>query len=842
MSNIQGMEGITVSTLDEYPVTLDKLPTEVIIHIMGSMLPREVMTFAKISSPMSDFELYVRLVLFDFYTDEMVLYGEVDSKPVAMIALSYAKRLLRRLYQHDPANVLPSQDVGTGGLAASTSTQALLNPYTTASENTHVLARVIADQVCHGACYPESAVLLLQCLCSLHDQNQFQFMVNSQERDVSLHLPSGEERVTIGQLCFQYLVPVILALLQPTLQTGQTPAISTDLFQHLTKILCFLPLLGRHFNTLPTSTFIETFLDRSKGYIPIDKAAVLVYGFMCVLDLETGKANLASDSYRIFERSMPTQGVVQAKEMVRIVERHRALMRGFLLSSPTFSSSPMSKALDLPEILLRVGPSLVKKRDIVACLSVCKTWKAVFEPFLWREFRALPDIPPPLALMELNAEHIRKLTIEQIDTDMETFWRNCTRLVDLSMSAENLDEASWEMFANMIRNHASLRRIFIHCRSPLIPPKYFLQALKSCQRLAVFETDYCNYEEETFPYYLDACAGLWRLSAEGDRFPIQESFPAGVTFSEMRYMELCDCRGMTIEQQLEWISRCPKLISIRLECSNIPVSLFCEKIPSACANLTDLHFLVEINDEPLSRIIDALPRVEKLTLTATGFGTRSMNSLRRHFATLRDINIQYCTSATPAMVQEILASCPKLQGICADYINADAIGPSQPWVCTNLQMFDVHIRVRNSASLHTHRTVYSQLSLLQDLQYLSICSPNPSDLNIPHLRFTLEYGVELLTGFSKLTYFSCKWILGAKGSRDMETVQWIMTHWPRLETFEAVPVGNQWFFLESLPARVQFEDFNTQLEDYDDSPYNSDYDESDGNDEWQSMAWHTDDA
>ncbi|KAG0078448.1 hypothetical protein BGZ93_004234 [Podila epicladia] len=440
------MEGIINGIKDEHHPALDKLPTEIILHILGSMLPREVMTLAKvsirlrslslwklhhsyglqlsedpwlkditmehsitrdyineertsgidtdvsgtqrISPPMSDFELYVRLVLFDFYTDEMVLYGETDSKPVVMTALSYAKKLLRRLYQHDPANVPLFHDLATRGLALmSSSTQVLLlNPYTTISENIHVLARVIADHVCQGACYPESAVLLLQCLCSLHDQNQFQFMVNSQERDISLRLPSGEERVTIGQLCFQYLVPVILALLKPTSQPGQSPAISTDLcqvqhtqpllsfksstsgrspssdsksltantlpeqlvlispprirsVQHLTRILCFLPLLGRHFNTLPTSTFIETFLDRSKGYIPIDKAAVLVYGFMCVLDLETGKANLASDSYRIFERSMPTQGVVQAKEMVHTVERHRALMRGFLLSSPTFSSS-----------------------------------------------------------------------------------------------------------------------------------------------------------------------------------------------------------------------------------------------------------------------------------------------------------------------------------------------------------------------------------------------------------------------------------------------------------------------------------------------------------------------
>lgn len=435
------MEILTRTIEGECSPTLDKLPTEIILHIMSSMLPREVMTLAEVSirmrslslwllhhsyglqvsekpwlkdikaycvtrdntneertldfdtidtmslrntPPMSDFELYVRLVLFDFYIEEMVIYGEIDSKPVVMAALSYAKKLLRRLYQYDPANGPLPHDLGTRGLAPTCPNFAQplrLNPYTTASENTHVLARVIADQVCQGVCYPETAVLLLQCLCSLHDQDQFQFMVNSQERDVSLRLPLGEERVTMGQLCFQYLVPVILALLKPPLQQTLDTDLSQEqppLFpfktspnsgrpasddsriltantlpeqlvlithprirsvQHLTKILCFLPLLGRHFNTLPTSTFIETFLDRSKGYIPIDKAAVLVYGFMCVLDLETGKANLASDSYRIFERSMPTQGVVQAKEMVRTVERHRALMRGFLLSSPTFSSS-----------------------------------------------------------------------------------------------------------------------------------------------------------------------------------------------------------------------------------------------------------------------------------------------------------------------------------------------------------------------------------------------------------------------------------------------------------------------------------------------------------------------
>ncbi|KAI8606190.1 hypothetical protein EDD21DRAFT_361722 [Dissophora ornata] len=204
-------------------------------------------------------------------------------------------------------------------------------------------------------------------------------------------MPQEEDFVSLGVMCLKYLVLGILSLLNPSPPSTRFPEKSVQVeenmnslspvqtkvlaigsapgqtqwsdraqnlasgilpsqrnllnpihiysIHHLTRVLCFLPLLGRHFNNLPTSTFIDTFLDRSEGDLPIDRAAVMVYGFICVLDLETGKANFASESYKIFERSMPTHGVVQAQEIIRIVERHRWLMRGFLLSSPTFSSS-----------------------------------------------------------------------------------------------------------------------------------------------------------------------------------------------------------------------------------------------------------------------------------------------------------------------------------------------------------------------------------------------------------------------------------------------------------------------------------------------------------------------
>ncbi|GJJ74049.1 hypothetical protein EMPS_06407 [Entomortierella parvispora] len=411
---------------------------------------------------MSDFELYSRMLLAEFYEQENPLPALTDGKEVVGRVLVTAKAILRRLYLSDSVNdgyleevealtrykqEFGEEDQSLGqqmdncvdrvdalgfrhAVQSTTSTHLettmtattpppptpLLNPYVISKINMHVIARVIADQVCRGICLPETAVLILQCLTSLRDQDHFHYLVNIPERNASLRVPVHEDRISMGQLCFQYLVPNIMTLLRPP-SSQQTPASNLESYAsattdptrpnervrpgieslsqsqasnltvelllpnsspkynrpqvdhtktltaqvlleqqelmqsfpsiscraspvvHQSRVLCFLPLLGRHFNTLPTSTFIETFLDRSKGDLPIDRAAVMVYGFMCVLDLETGKANLASDSYRIFERSMPTQGRVQAEEMVRIVERHRLLMRGFLMSSPTFSSS-----------------------------------------------------------------------------------------------------------------------------------------------------------------------------------------------------------------------------------------------------------------------------------------------------------------------------------------------------------------------------------------------------------------------------------------------------------------------------------------------------------------------
>lgn len=440
-------------------LNLSTLPPEIIFCVMRMLGPREILTLALVNSrirllsaaqlsyaydirirskhnqvvdtksgnkglplpgSMSEYELYVRLVLSELYSHESKDLNSTTSRDEVKLALSCCKRILRRLYlidKHETFSASPCGHItnhGSHPMDGLDSPPTLLKPipFVSSTENLHIVTRVLADQVCRGICLPETAVLVLQSLTSLWDQDQFQYLINSPEKHATIRAPPIADRLSIGQLCFQYLIPNVLGLLKPVLQLSLSSRGSLEGRQHgeqlsevqplhppqqqiraqiipppypttpqdrnssnsiqsyfdrtqsltskvlpsqqellqpprirsiaqLTRVLVFLPLLGRHFNTLPTSTFIETFLDRSKGDLPIDRAAVMVYGFMCVLDLEAGKTNLASDSYKIFERSMPTQGVVQAQEMVRIVSRYRLLMRGFLLSSPTFSSTRM---------------------------------------------------------------------------------------------------------------------------------------------------------------------------------------------------------------------------------------------------------------------------------------------------------------------------------------------------------------------------------------------------------------------------------------------------------------------------------------------------------------------
>ncbi|KAF9566394.1 hypothetical protein EC968_003768 [Mortierella alpina] len=470
------------------------------------------------------------------------------------------------------------------------------------------------------------------------------------------------------------------------------------------------------------------------------------------------------------------------------------------------ATSAMQKALSLPELLACIGRYLEHNHTIIQCLCVCRQWKLQFEPLLWRHFHVAASdsddtIQPTTALMEQNAHLIRSLTVHEVDPDRHwTFYKNCTQLEDLKIILDPVyvDFASrWSFMAAIVRRLPRLWKISIS--NPGGEPQHtFYQAIADCPNIIVFETQGYSYKAKDLEAYLRASAThVKRLSSTQEYFDDVQKLPDGLVLQEVRYLDIKEASGLSIDVQLDWISRCPNLIALRWEAMlYLTASQFCRIIPTACPHLTSLHLWTDIGDEEIALILEAMPRVEKLNLSRTEFGDKSMVALRRHFPWLKDLNLQYCYDFTSEFIHEALCSCPNLQSISGDMLNyGDIVASSAPWVCKDLRMFDVGLTLMNTAQEerqeHDRRlaneNLFKRLGQLTELQYLSIGigdddDVDPMDLPILKTRISLDF----LTGLRHVNYFSCKGLFDGLSHRQVEdAVEWMVKHWPKLETLEA---------------------------------------------------------
>ncbi|KAF8976834.1 hypothetical protein BGZ46_007915 [Entomortierella lignicola] len=523
----------------------------------------------------------------------------------------------------------------------------------------------------------------------------------------------------------------------------------------------------------------------------------------------------------------------------------------------------METALGLPEIIACIGKYL-SRSGILNCIRVQKSWKAELEPLLWRTFTCRPynddyGVPsekprPSLVLMQQNAQNIRRLFIEEMDPAYHiAFFCQCIQLEELTFTPEKslfrspqAEQVQWQRLADMIQNHPRLRKFVIKANpyGTLTPSASFLNTLQKCPKLVVFETTDCQFDLESTQAYLRAnSTNMRRLSTCRDGFSSAFDFSScDIVFPEMRYLDLRATDGMSIGTQLQLVTRCPKLISLYWEGIQIlPVKKFTELIPKSCPNLTALHLILPLCDFEIGPILDAVPRIEKLSLTKTEFGQIAFKALRRHFPTLKDVNLQLSPGANSAMIQEILSSCPNLQSISGEVLlYADMI--KQPWVCQNLQMFDVGIRVLEvdgrghfkKAGLKAHIAVYERLSQFSKLDYLSVC--NNDIQSEGSLLLSLKAGFGLLRTLKNLTFFSCKTLLlhACLLGEAVEVVEWILDHWKRLESLEGILSDHEeedtaGEIIATLEAHgVQFVDFQLVLEEMDgDYVYDEEEDEDD---------------
>ncbi|KAF9161711.1 hypothetical protein BGX21_002194 [Mortierella sp. AD011] len=532
----------------------------------------------------------------------------------------------------------------------------------------------------------------------------------------------------------------------------------------------------------------------------------------------------------------------------------------------------MEKALGLPEIIACIGKYLTRS-DILCCIRVQKSWKSELEPLLWRTFTCLPSIDdygapsterrPNLILMQKNAENIRRLYIEEMDPAYHMqFFCQCSQLEEITFSADKTALRSvqaelrlWGRLADMIQNHSRLRKIVIKSNpfKTLAPSSTLLNTLLKCPKLIVFETTECTFNLESTEAYLRAnSSNIRRLSTRRDKFSKEFDFSSSdLVFREMRYLDLREVADMSIETQIQWITRCPNLISLYWETAQIiPTTKFCQLVPTSCPNLTALHLLLPLHDQEIEQILKAIPRIEKLSLTRTHFGRLAFEALRRHFPTLKDINLQLAPGASSPMIQEIMSSCPNLQSISGETLCYRDIVKG-PWVCQNLQMFDVGIRVleledikdeeeegKEGWTVGMHRAVYARLSQLSKLEYLSICNSDYPDEGL--LMLSLDAGLGQLETLKQLTFFSCKLLFCQPRVRQeaVRIVEWMVQHWKYLESLEgglALWPEDDGVYEKTMNILkkhgVQFLDYQDMLDDMD-GDYIDEDEEEDFDDEF----------
>ncbi|KAG0203516.1 hypothetical protein BGX28_004236 [Mortierella sp. GBA30] len=373
------------------------------------------------------------------------------------------------------------------------------------------------------------------------------------------------------------------------------------------------------------------------------------------------------------------------------------------------------------------------------------------------------------------------------------------------------ERAAKHMFLqDILLNFPRLRKFEI-IQGCILPTPTFFNSLLKCPNLEVLKTSRCHFQGGTTESYMRSASvnKLKLLSSKDDTFYRTLPFRDDLKFPELQHLEIIHDDDMAIETQLEWISRCPNLKSFRWESSSsLPVNKFCQTIPTACPNLVSLHLYLEIYDVDIASIIDAVPRIEELSIQCN-FETVSMNALRRHFSWLSKIDIRYGGMMTSPMIQEILCSCPALNSFTANMLHyRDVVARPQDWVCKNLQVFDVGVtfigvitrppswhRIRAEQALvlnkrekerlsRAHRDIYNRIAQLTDLRHLNICRRNVGILYEEEVfKVSLESGLEALSTLKRLKSFSCSNIFAHLRKDEVsDALKWMAEHWRNLET------------------------------------------------------------
>ncbi|KAF9286848.1 hypothetical protein BGZ68_002507 [Mortierella alpina] len=375
---------------------------------------------------------------------------------------------------------------------------------------------------------------------------------------------------------------------------------------------------------------------------------------------------------------------------------------------PATSQAPaMENVFILPELILNIGKFL-SRHDLTVCARVSYLFNTTLSPLLFQDIHMEVDVRLPRSLRTFPRERFDTFCKHAADVHhlvlaqrlYRGFFHSGCCFRQLKTLKIGRESHIWEadpfvdddagmvppeedaaLLGRMISAEMcpTLKELSLSELRP-VPLHPFWQSLQNSKTIRTFKwlsgpTELrCSYPR----WAGEQCGNYW-LSLP--RSIPRDKFLAGFRFTNLHHVQLNELVRLTPEEQLRFLCQCPKVRTVTWHASLCKYPSEKAKALFQTTAWPHVHTLDiemrELGDEDLKLILDRNGRtgtegcLQRLTIWLDVAASKAFDSLRRHFGSLRSINLNQ--GLTSAMAQEIMSSCPELESITGKYILATDI-------------------------------------------------------------------------------------------------------------------------------------------------------------------------
>lgn len=349
------------------------------------------------------------------------------------------------------------------------------------------------------------------------------------------------------------------------------------------------------------------------------------------------------------------------------------------------------------------------KRHILNCIQVCRDWKLVFTPLLWRDIRFNGATQYSIPNIDLYKQHIRTFAFQNSCRNLVPRLQGCANLRQLSFYyVRNIDENLADLKTVLATSGARIESIeFKECEThenDSDHANFWVVAAEHCPRLRSLTVDCTEIPESDPHHFWSAVSSLETLVLRHYEFwpdrDLAEHYRNPKDYPRLKYLMWSNVNGDGVDTLfVELLTHMPALESLHWSASvdseADPRFKEIAQLATIGQIWTHLHSLTlddlpeTMTDADLALILGSISpsTLRKLSVAYSMFGQDCFGSLKRrgHFSTIEELDWSGCKDVSTQMAQEILESCPRLRQFSVNEIEARLVKEGNEWICTGLE-------------------------------------------------------------------------------------------------------------------------------------------------------------